>query len=1424
MDINNGSLSFTATMDTSQLNDAINETIKRVQGLSSETAKGGENMAATFSKAVGDIKQAIADSNAAFNSHEQAIAKLKQEFTQLGQDAAKAFDNGDTVKGTAYEQRQRQIQGEIQVRRQLQKEIRDNITVLQQEQKRINEEANAAQDSANKHQSLRGRIRELREEMAAYSMQFGDQTEQYRKMADELGNLQDMQGDIQTQGKILSNDEAKFQGVISGLQGVVGGFTAASSAVSLFTGENEDLQKAMLKVQQLMSITMGLQQVSQALNKDSAFRLVTINSLKQWWTKITQAANVAQSEETALKQADAATTAKTVASTTAQAVAKQSQTTAVIANTGSTVANTTAQAANTAGAVAGATANFTLAGAFRAVGAAIASIPVFGWIAAAITAIVGVLVHFSNKAAEAKKRMEEFYKSVAENAYKPIGTMTQLRTKWNQLGDSIKAKEKFIKDNAKLFKELGLSVKSVYDAENLLTRNADLFIQAQIKKAKATALIASASDKVTKALTLQQEIDAMPTKIKTVSYSGLGNREEKTVDNTKRQKKVEELEKLNTEIEGIYKRAAEQEQQGAILLRNAGVSLTDSVDSTNTDLKDKAKTYAEQLQAIKKQYDDFDKMNNSGDSSVVNAARKAFENLLKQGESYIAYLQNQRKEILKIDETDRTKAQTEKLNAINLEIASETEATQTKMFEEQIKKDLELANTVIEKLDVIRKYKNETQGGNTKVDESKRTIVANVEKDVTKQAAEQTQKLLQTYQQYTQKRLEIENQYNNDIALLQRAKLSAATEAEKKAIDDAMKLRQKAYEKESQSSGNVEYDALLENYRSYEQQKQKIREDFASKIQTATEMNDAEMVARLQAEQAKQLLDIDFSQLKASPEFAEAFTDVGNVATETLQNLLARFEECKIAAGEALNPEDLLAYGSTLNSILNELIARDPFSSLIEGYKELATVEKELKIEEEKLKQMQADGASATAIQKQIAVVNKKKTESIKVNNKVRKSENEVTTSVGKLCDELEGIGSTIGGQAGQIISLIGEIGNFGLMTMSAVKATSKTTSEAIKACERASVILAIIGAALSIATKIFSFLGDGGRKEYEKAKKVYDAYIDTIDELIAKQKELMEAFASPEAKQAYEYSINAMKQSGEAARQAGKQYLNTGAWVFGHSNGIKQYGNISQAAWNQARKAAKEYGIALDESRSRMTWLFDLSVEQLRILKEQAPLFYASLDEDVRNYIDRIIESEESLADLKKAYQESLTGVDFDSFENDFVDMLMDCESSTADFAKSFQEYMRKAMIMQMYKSQFQKQIQQYYDMWSNAMDANSAGGSDITEAEQSALNTLRDSIVNGATSAAEKINEQFGVAADEDSLTGAVSSVSEETASLIAGQMNAIRINQVEAADTLRQQLLRLDSIVANTQYCRELQRLESIASNIEKIASNNLRANGL
>ena len=124
-------------------------------------------------------------------------------------------------------------------------------------------------------------------QMAEFVANGGDEkSAEYVKMTQELGRLMDIRGDIAKQGSVFANDEAQIAGVIKGIGGLTGAFTAAQGAASLFVGENENLQKVMLKVQSLMSITMGLQQVQQALNKDSEFRLVTINGLKRWYNKV----------------------------------------------------------------------------------------------------------------------------------------------------------------------------------------------------------------------------------------------------------------------------------------------------------------------------------------------------------------------------------------------------------------------------------------------------------------------------------------------------------------------------------------------------------------------------------------------------------------------------------------------------------------------------------------------------------------------------------------------------------------------------------------------------------------------------------------------------------------------------------------------------------------------------------------------------------------------------------------------------------------------------------------------------------------------------------------------------------------------------------------------------------------------------------
>lgn len=66
--------------------------------------------------------------------------------------------------------------------------------------------------------------------------------------------------------------------------------------------------------------------------------------------------------------------------------------------------------------------------------------------------------------------------------------------------------------------------------------------------------------------------------------------------------------------------------------------------------------------------------------------------------------------------------------------------------------------------------------------------------------------------------------------------------------------------------------------------------------------------------------------------------------------------------------------------------------------------------------------------------------------------------------------------------------------------------------------------------------------------------------------------------------------------------------------------------------------------------------------------------------------------------------------------------------------------------------------------------------------------------------------------------------TASLVAGQMNAIRINQLEATQILRQQLQTLNTIAMNTSYNRYLQNILAEIKALQTSNDGSLRSQGL
>lgn len=333
---------------------------------------------------------------------------------------------------------------------------------LTREEQGITELGSKLEETEQKHVSLRAQIKATKEEMAAMALAGKDNTAEYEALKQRLGELTDIYGDISAQGKELANDERNLQGIISGLTGLSGAFSAATGAVALFGGENENLQKIMLKVQSLMAITVGLQQVEQALNKDSAFRLVTINGLKEWWAKVVKDATAAEANETA-----------------------------------TLAANATAMTANATATAAAGTAATGTAGAFKILGAAIKSVPVIGWILAAVAglgSLIGLIVKERKAEKENNavlKERRDIIKEVNEVRRSAVESVAEeeskLRTQIKLLKQSKEGTESYNRSVRAVAQSLGVNEEWLKRNKNKVDELADAWVNVKRSEAMSEA-------------------------------------------------------------------------------------------------------------------------------------------------------------------------------------------------------------------------------------------------------------------------------------------------------------------------------------------------------------------------------------------------------------------------------------------------------------------------------------------------------------------------------------------------------------------------------------------------------------------------------------------------------------------------------------------------------------------------------------------------------------------------------------------------------------------------------------------------------------------------------------------------------------------------------------------------------------------------
>lgn len=142
------------------------------------------------------------------------------------------------------------------------KELENELKRLQGSQSGVNESS----------KSLRGELRNMQAELAKLALEGKAGTDQYTQLRDEAGRLADAIGDASAEIRQAGSDTRGIDQAIRVTTTLTGAFTVAQGAAALFGDENEEVQKAILKVTAAMSILNGLQAISTELQrKDSLF-------------------------------------------------------------------------------------------------------------------------------------------------------------------------------------------------------------------------------------------------------------------------------------------------------------------------------------------------------------------------------------------------------------------------------------------------------------------------------------------------------------------------------------------------------------------------------------------------------------------------------------------------------------------------------------------------------------------------------------------------------------------------------------------------------------------------------------------------------------------------------------------------------------------------------------------------------------------------------------------------------------------------------------------------------------------------------------------------------------------------------------------------------------------------------------------------
>lgn len=593
---------------------------------------------------------------------------------------------------------------------------------------------------------------------------------------------------------------------------------------------------------------------------------------------------------------------------------------------------------------------------------------------------------------------------------------------------------------------------------------------------------------------------------------------------------------------------------------------------------------------------------------------------------------------------------------------------------------------------------------------------------------------------------------------------------------------------------------VLDDYRTFEEQRQSITTQYALLRTQAEKMGDAERLAQINKAEQEALSALNMSFLQQSESWKNLFTDIDTLTVAQIQKLISDIQKQLNAGNLKLSPVDYKAVIDNLNKSKNRIQELNPFEALGTFFNDYLAAKK-------KLRKAEADLANGKGTRKSVDEAKQDvKSASQGITNSIQKVTSISTDCASSLQSMFDALGMDgVADGLGTAIDLMGQLGN-------AAASVGKFMSGDI---------LGGITGMVSSVTSVVGIFAKLHDKKYEKRIQNLQKQIDNLQTAYSR---LERAFNNTywvfndEERQGYEKNIQAIKDqiaALEKQREVAKK-----AWDFA------QYAKLTTQIkqLNAQLNKAKEGGDMLTLWQSQKESLR----EQQELMRQQIQAEKSKKKTDnnkIKEWENQIEEINQQIEDLDQQIMETFAGTDVKSAIDEFADAIVDAYCSGEDAAKALGETTKKVLknaVVEALKRNFlAKGINDAVEYLGKAMEDGVLSDEEKKEFERQA-NAAGEKFKAGLEAVGDWIKDVDETASDP--LTGAVTSMSEETGGVIAGRLNAFIINQGEQTSVMREQLLQQSEIARNTALSAE--RLQNIENTLRRIETkdNSLLSQGI